>query len=145
MRLTVQTDYALRILMALAAVQPKHLSVSAMAERFDVSGNHLMKTAQTLIRHGYLEAVRGRGGGVRLAQPAGEVVISDVVRAVEPDFAIVECFQKPGCCFLPECRLKSLLAEARLSFLSTLATETLAGLVDGAKVPLPGDSADRRD
>lgn len=140
MRLTVQTDYALRILMALAAAHPEHLSVSAMAERFDVSANHLMKTAQTLIRNGFAEAVRGRGGGIRLARPAGDIVVADVVRAVEPDFAIVECFQRPGCCFLPDCRLKSLLAEARSSFLETLAEETLAGLVAGTTVPLPGDS-----
>ncbi|RLQ88140.1 RrF2 family transcriptional regulator [Notoacmeibacter ruber] len=143
MRLTVQTDYALRILMVLAASHPEHLSVSAMAERFDVSGNHLMKTAQSLIRHGFAVAVRGRGGGIGLARPATDIVISEVVRAVEPDFAIVECFHKPGCCFLPQCRLKSLLAEARSSFLDTLAGETLAGLVEGTNVPLPRDKAVR--
>ena len=129
MRLTLQTDHALRILMALAAARGEVVSVDALARTFGVSKNHLMKTAQALTAGGFVATVRGRKGGLLLARDADTITVASVIAHVEPDLHVAECFFKPGCSFLPRCRLKGLLTRARSSFMQTLESETLADLV----------------
>lgn len=129
MKLTLQTDHALRILMALAEADGAVLSVEELAERFRVSRNHLMKTAQALAAGGFVFTLRGRNGGLRLAREASAITIAEVVSHVEPDMNIAECFHKPGCTFLPSCKLRGLLASARSAFLDTLAGRTLADII----------------
>ena len=136
MKLTLQTDYALRILMALAEAEGTVLSVEELAQRFHVSRHHLMKTAQVLAAGGFVTTLRGRNGGLRLAREASVITIAEVVRHVEPDMNIAECFHKPGCTFLPQCRLRGLLAKARDAFLETLAGETLADVAARTALPL---------
>lgn len=122
MRLNMQTDYALRLLMLLAVNTDALVTIAAVADRFSISRNHLMKVAHTLGKAGVVETVRGRAGGLRLARPASEIIVGDVVRQMEGDFALVECFQggKGECLITPACRLKGALQEAMSAFLATL-------------------------
>src|ERR1700722_8093118 len=71
-RLTVYTDYALRMLMYLALRKDQLATIAEIADSYDISRNHLMKVAHQLGIAGYVETVRGRGGGLRLAQPGRE-------------------------------------------------------------------------
>ncbi|WP_420403244.1 Rrf2 family transcriptional regulator [Nisaea sp.] len=131
MRLNVQTDYALRLLMHLAVSTDRLVTIQEAADRFRISKNHLMKLANALGRDGFVEAVRGRRGGLRLARPAEEITIGEVVRRMENDFALVECFQAGGneCLITPACRLKGVLHRAVDAFLAELDRCTLDGLV----------------
>lgn len=131
MRLNLQTDYALRLLMHLA-VNEDHLStIAEVAERYAISKNHLMKVAHILGREGVIETVRGRSGGLRLACPAGKIVVGRIVRLMEADLALVECFQGGAneCVITPACRLKGMLGEAVDAFLRVLDQYTIENLV----------------
>jgi len=131
MRLNTQTDYALRLLMHLA-VQPDELySIATIAEKFNISRNHLIKIAQALNSLGIVETIRGRSGGVKLAKPANKIGIGMVVRNMENDLALVECFKgRNGSCQIqPACRLKSVLSEALDAFLSHLDQYSVGDLV----------------
>jgi Rrf2 family nitric oxide-sensitive transcriptional repressor len=130
MRLTHFTDLSLRLLMFLA-VKPKGLAtIQEVAGRYGISRNHLMKVAQQLVKEGFVESVRGRGGGLRLKRLPSEIRVGDVVRATEDDFRMVECFEagKTSCTLLPACRLKGVLGEALAAYLAVLDEHTLADL-----------------
>ncbi|PQA86825.1 Rrf2 family transcriptional regulator [Hyphococcus luteus] len=131
MRLNLQTDYALRMLMHLAVNQDRLCTIADIAERYGISKNHLMKVAHLLGRDGFIETVRGRAGGLRLARPASEINVGDIVRRMEADFAVVECFAGGAgeCAITPACRLKSVLKEALEAFLTALDAYTLDDLV----------------
>ncbi len=129
MRLNVQSDYALRLLMHLAASDGELITISQVAERFRISQNHLMKVAYLLGREGFIETVRGRSGGLRLARKASAIRIGDVVRHMEGDLALVECFQAAGTCLIVRaCRLKGVLHEALEAFLTVLDSYTIGDL-----------------
>lgn len=130
MRLTHFTDLSLRLLMFLA-VKPNGLAtIQEVAGRYGISRNHLMKVAQQLVKEGFVESVRGRGGGLRLKRLPSEIRVGDVVRATEDDFRMVECFEagKTSCTLLPACRLKGVLGEALAAYLGVLDQHTLADL-----------------
>jgi len=131
--LTLFTDYALRVLIY-TANQPdgKLVQVDEIARVYGISRNHLTKAVHRLGQMGYLETVRGRGGGMRLALPARDIRVGDVVRAVEDDFAVVGCFANDSCVLLPGCRLKRALGEAVDAFLETLNRYTLADIAASA-------------
>lgn len=122
MRLNVQTDYALRLLMHLAVNNDTLSTIAEIAKRYDISKNHLMKVAHILGREGIIESVRGRTGGLRLSQSAKKTNVGSIVRLMEADLTIVECFQdsNSGCLITPACRLKGVLHEALDAFLSVL-------------------------
>ena len=131
MRLTLHTDYALRLLMLLT-IEPDELhTIEEIARRYDISRNHLMKVTQTLAQAGFIDSLRGRGGGLRLARPAAEIRLGDVVRATEDGFDLVECFdrERNRCVVAPACGLRGPLEEALVAFLATLDQYTLADLV----------------
>lgn len=130
MRLTLSTDYALRLLM-LAGLEPDRLvTIEEVADRFQISKNHLMKVAYELGQAGYLETVRGRSGGLRLGKAPDQIVVGEVVRAMEPDFAVVECENPTGYCKItPWCVLRSTMREAVQAFLTTLDHYTLEDLL----------------
>lgn len=131
MRLTMHTDYALRLLMHLALAPDRLVTISEVAGAYAISRNHLVKVAHELGKEGFVEAVRGRGGGLRLARLPEQIGIGEVVRAMEEDFRIVECFDRKinACCIAPACRLKHLLADALNAWLAVLDGATLADLV----------------
>lgn len=131
MRLNVQTDYALRVLMFLAAHDDTTVTTAEIADRFAISQNHLTKVAQALAREALVETARGRQGGLRLARPAGEISVGEVVRALEGDFAIAACFDggKGDCLIFPACRLRGVFQNALEAFLATLDEVTIHDLV----------------
>ena len=130
MRLTLSTDYALRLLM-LAGLEPDRLvTIEEVADRFQISKNHLMKVAYELGQAGYLETVRGRNGGLRLGRAPEQIVVGEVVRTMEPDFAVVECEDPTGYCKIaPWCVLRSAMREAVQAFLTKLDKYTLEDLL----------------
>ena len=128
MRLTVYTDYSLRLLIYAALKTDGLTTISEVAEAYGVSRNHLTKVVHQLGLAGYIETVRGKGGGLRLARRPETIRIGDVVRHTEPDMALTPCF-KPidaPCAISPACLLKGALAEARESFLRVLDGYTIA-------------------
>lgn len=129
MRLNLHTDYALRLLMYLAQ-HGGQASVDEVAAAFAVSRHHLMKVAQQLIALGYIDARRGRGGGISLARPAAEINVGAVVRALEPTQSFVECFdrQSNSCAIAGVCGLQGALNLALGDFLARLDRYTIAQL-----------------
>lgn len=131
MRLTVQTDYSLRMLMHLACHSGALVTIHEIAQRYGISKNHLMKVAHSLGRAGYIETIRGRGGGLRLSRPAKAILVGTVARQTERGSALVECFPggRKGCLVAPGCRLKGVLAEAQEAFFGVLDRYTVHDLV----------------
>ena len=118
MRLSVQTDYSLRVLMHLAVTSPKLVTIRDIADRFQVSRNHLMKIVNALARAGFVETTRGRTGGIRLARDPAEIRIGDVARRFESNSNLVECFnaETNTCLITSACRLKGALSAASKAF-----------------------------
>jgi Rrf2 family nitric oxide-sensitive transcriptional repressor len=130
MRLTLFTDYAFRLLIHAAATEPELITIARTAERFSISRNHLTKIANELVRGGYLAAVRGRNGGLRLAKPAHDIGIGDIVRFCESNIPLVECFDRINnkCVITPACQLKTILFDAEKAFYAVLSAHSLADL-----------------
>jgi Rrf2 family transcriptional regulator, nitric oxide-sensitive transcriptional repressor len=131
MRLTVYTDYSLRLLMYLALKDDGLATIEEIAKSYGISKNHLMKVAHQLGVAGYVDTVRGRHGGLRLAKPPKAIRLGEVVRHTEPDLAIVMCFEpvNADCAILPSCVLRKALARARAAFIDVLDEYTLSDLV----------------
>lgn len=126
MQLTMFSDYALRVLMFTHAADGRLVTIDEIAGSYDISRAHLTKVVNALTRTGFLEAVRGRSGGLRLAKPADQIVLGEIVRATEPDFALVECFATGNQCVITKCcKLQGVLDEALQAFLSVLDHHTL--------------------
>jgi Rrf2 family transcriptional regulator, nitric oxide-sensitive transcriptional repressor len=126
MRLTTLTDYALRLLMMAQAAGDELITIEGAAKRYHISRTHLMKVANVLTRAGYLQAVRGRSGGLRLAKPASEIRVGDVIRATEPDFELVECFGAENHCIITSaCKLPRILNGGLNAFINVLNEYTL--------------------
>ena len=130
MRLTVYTDYALRMLMYLALKDDGLATIEEIAQSYGISKNHLMKVAHQLGVAGYVDTVRGRNGGLRLAKPAKAIGLGEVVRHTEPDMAIVMCFEPTNadCAILPYCVTQGPY-HARTAFVEALDDYTLSDLV----------------
>jgi len=136
MRLTTMTDYAMRLLMYVAHHPDRLCTIAEIAEAYGVSEAHLMKVTHELGVAGFIETVRGKGGGMRLAVPPAAISLGAVVRAIEPDFALVECFGNGNRCALTEyCRLASIFSGALEGFLAHLDRHTLGDLVPDLRVP----------
>ncbi len=131
MRLTLHTDYALRMLIYAATRPDRSCTVNDVAEAYGLSRNHLLKVAQTLREHGFIETVRGRSGGIRLEREAETIGIGALVRLIEEDLSLVECMQAQGgqCVISPCCELKSMFSEALGAWLAVLDKYTLADIV----------------
>ncbi|CAM5529206.1 Rrf2 family nitric oxide-sensitive transcriptional repressor [Aquamicrobium terrae] len=130
MRLTDFSDYSLRLLMYAATQADRLITIEETAEVYGISRAHLMKVANQLTRAGFLKAVRGRSGGLSLARRPEAIRLGDVLRATEPDFALVECFRSGNKCLItPRCRLRGVLKEALAAFSGTLDRYTLADLL----------------
>ncbi|GGZ03564.1 RrF2 family transcriptional regulator [Novosphingobium colocasiae] len=123
MQLTRHTDFALRLLIHLARLEGGRATIAAVAEEQDIPRTHLMKIAAALAHAGFVAATRGRGGGVVLARPAEDIRIGDVVAAMEPDRALVNC---SGCRVARRCTLPRQLDKAMGAFLAVLNEKTLA-------------------
>lgn len=130
MKLTAFTDYSLRVLMYLAADPQRRATIAQIAASFDISENHLVKVVHFLGRQGWIETVRGKGGGMQLARPAETINVGRVVRETEGASVPAECFLPEGgvCAITAACRLKPVLAEAVKAFYGVLDEYTLADI-----------------
>lgn len=131
MRLTIYTDFSLRMLMYLAVKGDGLATIAEIADTYGISKAHLTKVAHQLGLAGYVGTVRGKGGGLRLARPAGEIGLGEVIRRTEPDTALVPCFGPVhACCpIVSACGLRGAVYEARAAFLTVLDRYTVADLV----------------
>jgi Rrf2 family transcriptional regulator, nitric oxide-sensitive transcriptional repressor len=130
MRLTVQTDFALRALMFLGASEG-HQTIEVIARHYGISKNHLMKVAHRLVAEGYVESVRGRGGGLTLARAPEALNLGAIVRAFEDVGTFVECFDPATnqCAATPACGLRHVLAGGVAAFMAHLDQYSVADLV----------------
>jgi Rrf2 family nitric oxide-sensitive transcriptional repressor len=130
MRLTQLTDYAMRVLIHLAQQPDRVCTIAEIAARYGVSEAHLMKVTHQLGRAGWIATTRGKGGGMRLARAPREIRIGEVVRSMEPDFFVVECFSAASTCSLTgSCRLTGVMDGALRQFVEHLDRHTLADLL----------------
>ena len=133
MRLTQLTDFAMRVLIHLAQHPERLCTIAEVAARYEISEAHLMKITHQLGRAGWVTTVRGNGGGMALALPPEEIPLGQVVRSMEPDFFIVECFSTGSSCMLTgSCKLTGVIDGALRSFMDHLDRHTLADILPDA-------------
>ena len=130
MRLTTMTDYSMRLLMYVAQHSERLCTIAEVARAYDISEAHLMKITHQLGLCGWLETVRGKGGGMRLAAAPADINLCAVVRSKEPDFFLVDCLGSGAVWMLNGiCRLTSIVSGALLSFMQHLDGHTLGDLL----------------
>jgi len=126
MRLTRYTDYSLRVLIHLALHHDRLCSIGEISRVYGISHNHLMKVVNALARDGFVETTRGRSGGVRLARPAEQIAVGEVVRRTEEGFELADC---SSCLLAPACGLTSVLAQGMNAMIAVFDRYTVADLV----------------
>lgn len=125
MQLSRHTDYALRLLIHLGRAPDRLWSIAEVAAAHDISRTHLMKIANELVHGGFVEGVRGRGGGLRLARPAAEINLDAVLRHTERGDSLVSC----GGCHIGGCSLPTVFAEGMAAFHAVMKSYTLADML----------------
>lgn len=130
MRLGLQTDYGLRILMYLASVDQR-ATIPDIATFYQISKDHLAKVAQRLSREGYVRSIRGIGGGLELSKSPDEISLGDVIRKLEGSMELLECVNATQivCVLQPSCRLRGVLAEAERLQMEYLFSVRLSDVV----------------
>jgi len=131
MQLNRFTDYALRVMMHLAAANGRLMSTREIADLHDAKYNHLAKVTQWLANEGYIETIRGRSGGIALAKQPDQICIGTLVRKLESQTALVECMREDrgNCRLSVACGLAVVLKDAEESFFRTLDQVTLADVL----------------
>lgn len=130
MRLTTYTDYTLRVLIYLALNRKELVTIADVARAYDISQNHLMKVVHQLAVNGYIETIRGKGGGMRLAQEPPEINLGELIRTTEGNHGLLECVDGEGsCCIQPACTLTAILREAHSALYAVLQRYTLDDLI----------------
>ena len=130
MRLTLNTDFSLRVLIHVGLCGDKLTTINDIAQSFGISKQHLMKVVSGLSQNGYLETVRGRNGGIRLMREPRHINIGQVVRDTENQLGVIGCLERRGYCPIERaCVLRSALQDATQAFLAVLDAYTLADLI----------------
>lgn len=131
MRLTLHTDYALRVLMYVGIKGETLSTIPEIVKHFDISRGHVMKVVHHLGQLGYLDTIRGKGGGIRLAQKPAQINVGAVVRDMEEELAVLGCLQESeGYCRIEQCCvLRQALRDATDAFLASLDRYTLVDLI----------------
>ncbi len=132
MQLTLYTDYSLRVLLYLGQRPDERITITQISEYFDISRNHLVKVVHNLGKLKLIHTIRGKNGGMLLAQEPKDINIAAVVRSIEPHMNLLECFDdKTNTCRITnECKLKRILFKAKKSFLDVIKSYTLADLLE---------------
>ena len=128
MQLTLFSDYSLRVLLYLSTHHGRRVPLPEISAAYAISQHHLVKVVQRLVEERLVESVRGRGGGLRLARPPGDINIAAVVRLTEPNSTLVECFdaRTNTCPIDSACGLKMALVKAQNAFFAELERYSLA-------------------
>jgi Rrf2 family nitric oxide-sensitive transcriptional repressor len=135
MRLTAMTDYAMRLLMYVGSHPERLCTIAEIARAYGISETHLMKITHRLAQRGWLETVRGKNGGMRLAQAPENINLGAVVRDTENDLALVECFVAGNACVLSgRCGLTGIIQGALQKFMQHLDGYTLADILPAPAV-----------
>ena len=130
MRVTTYSDYALRVLIYAGLAEGELVRIKDISERYQISQSHLTKVVWRLSQRGFLETTRGRAGGLRLAMAPERVNLGAVLRAMEDNRALVECFGPEGRCMItPACAARRMFREAAEAFLAVFDKYTLADLL----------------
>ena len=130
MRLSAFSDYSLRVLMFLGSHRERLSTILEIAEFYGISENHLMKVVNQLSTMGYVETVRGKGGGMRLAMEPKKIKLGDVIRNTESDFALAECFGDNSVCRIQTaCALQTVLSSALAGMFNVLDKHTLEDII----------------
>lgn len=127
MRLTLFTDYAIRVLLYLAAEPERLVTVGEIAKKYDVSQHHLVKVVQDLVKNGYVKSTKGRGGGMRLAAAPHEINVGKIVKQFEPEMQMIDCDNCPLC---GNCSLPRPMNEAVIAFLGVLNKYSLKDIIE---------------
>lgn len=127
MQLTLHTDYSLRVLLYLSRTPNEFATITEISQFYQISKNHLVKVVHNLVQQEFIISIRGKGGGIKLAKSPNEISIGEVVRKVEPNFCMVECFNlETNCCVITNvCRLKGILNQGIKTFFTVLDGYTL--------------------
>lgn len=130
MRLTLHTDFSLRVLIYLGLEPGRLATIQEVALHYGISRNHLMKVVHRLGAAGYIRTVRGKNGGMTLQRPPARIGLGAVVRSMEDSFELVECFSPDGRCRIrPACSLRAVLLDALAGFFQVLDRYTLADVI----------------
>jgi Rrf2 family nitric oxide-sensitive transcriptional repressor len=131
MRLTTFSDYSMRVMMYLGLQHGKLVTIFDIAQAYNISENHLMKVVHHLAQRGYIETVRGKGGGLRLVRNPSAINIGEMIRDSEGGTDLLPCMEKEGtCCIQPSCKLMGILREAQVAMFAVLDKFTLADLLN---------------
>lgn len=129
MRLTRQSNYAIRTLVYCAVNDPELSRVAEIARAYGISELFLFKLIKPLVENGLLQTVRGRHGGIKLGKAAADITLLETIRLTEENFALAECFEEGADCpLIGECDLNGALREALGAFFEVLASYTIADL-----------------
>ena len=130
MHLTTFSDYSMRVMIYLGLQQSRLVTISDIALAYKISENHLTKVVHQLAQRGYIETVRGKGGGLRLVRNPVTVNIGEMIRYSEGDTSLLSCLDNEGtCCIQPSCKLVGILREAQVALFEVLDKYTLADLL----------------
>ncbi|MDQ6956496.1 MAG: Rrf2 family transcriptional regulator [Mariprofundaceae bacterium] len=132
MQLTLYTDYSLRVLLYLGQRPDERITITQISEYFDISRNHLVKVVHNLGKLKLIHTIRGKNGGMLLAQEPKDINLATVIQHIEPHMNLLECFddETNTCRITNECKLKRILFKAKKSFLDAIKAYTLADLLE---------------
>lgn len=131
MRFSTFSDYSLRVLMYLTGTRDRLATISEISRAYGISENHLMKVVHQLGKAGYIETVRGKGGGMRLAQEPQDILVGEVFRRTENDCQLVDCMSPHSTCRIRgSCRAKNVMGEALAAMFAVMNRYSIADMVD---------------
>lgn len=134
MRLTKQSDYAIRTLVYCALKADNLSRVTDIAKAYEISELFLFKIIKPLVDGGLVKTIRGRRGGITLAQPATDITVAQTLRLTEESFALAECFNGEvcDCPLVDNCTYRAALDLALENFFEALEHVTIAQLVENS-------------
>jgi Rrf2 family protein len=130
--ITRRTDYAIRLMLALAEGDGRPISVRELAERQQVPYAFARGIQRDLVAAGLTTSKRGVAGGLMLARPADEISLLDVIEAVEGPIALNMCTADPEWCQrMGSCSVHQVWRGADDLVKEYFGGKSLAGLVRG--------------